>query len=427
MHDQHLRMLLQIAEARRMHGTSERDGSVHQVWRKGGEQKIRINMGKRPDGSPWLSPWIKTEDHHGSGRKQHKYHKGQNVKLSAAGADFSHAKVTPAGENNAHPEPQHATDYHDTEQFAAKRTRVGPDFEERWMASGGQVQGQDPDKIATVLKRWGAKPDNQNDKGEAWDGPDPNQADPKKRDLNWVGKPGNAPVQNGDHITTQFDKDAKTEHTSGSILKKVQSSDGGQMSTPDTGDGTASRISTDQVQDGNILRKVKDLITGKITSTVHMNGDITHEIQDAQGNLTRITQQLNQMIHQTQSSNGDFSTILHQAGKIFHQVTSGGQTSTLSITGSNIDLNSQSVNVNSNSFSTPTSAPAEPTVSSSGDAPLVVIPTLWSIEAGLKASMNFNPTQWPIGAHLAAIEIMQVVPTYWPIGINMIVTGNLRA
>jgi hypothetical protein len=373
-------MLLQIAEARRMHGTSERDGTVHQVWRQGKEQKVRLNIGKRPDGSPWLSPWIKVEDHHGSLREQQKFHKGQNVKMTTPGADFSQAKVTASGENQAHPEPQHATDYHETSQYASARKRIGPDFEERWMASGGKVSGQDPDKVSTVLERWGAKPQDQEDKNQPWDGPDPDEASPKKRILKWVGDPGNTPNLTGDAIVKQFDKDTKIELTTGSILKKVQSSDGGQMSSPDAGDGTAMQTSTDHIVDGVIGRIIHNTSVGKTTSTVHKNGDITHIIQDISGNITQITQQMNQIIHQVKSG-GQSSYILHQAEQIMHQV---GQ-STLQITSGAININSPSLNLNTSSVTTPSSINI-PQVNSSGDAPAVNF--LWDISAWFKAELK---------------------------------------
>jgi hypothetical protein len=383
-------MLMQISEARRMHGTSERDGTVYQVWRQDKEQKVRLTIGTRPDGSPWLSPWLKIEDHHGPARHQHKFFKGQNVKLTTQGADFSQAKITPAGENNANPEPQHATDYHETSQYASSRTRLGPDFEERWLASGAQVSGQDPDKISQALVRWGAKPQAQNDNNEPWDGPDPSQANPQKRHLKWVGSPGNTPQQNGDAITTQFDQNVKTETTATGILHKVQSG-GSAMPIPDTGDGTAQRTTTDNMQDSNILRKIHDLVNQLTTSSQHTSGQVTHIIMDQAGNIATKVLQKNQIIHQLQDANGNFSSILQQAEQVMHQVTGSGGTSTLQITGSAINLNSKSVQINTDTFSTPTTAPSIPVVNSSGNAPLVVIPTQWSIEAALVIGANIYP------------------------------------
>jgi hypothetical protein len=437
MHDQHLRMLLQIAEARRMHGTSERDGTIHEVWRQGNEQKVRLNIGQRPDGSPWLSPWLKVEDHHGSLREQQKFHKGQNVKMTMAGADFSQAKVTPSGENNAHPEPQHANDYHETSQYASMRVRTGPDFEERWLDSGGQVQGgssggqssqqdKDPDKLSTVLTRWGAKPQDQDDKMQPWEGPDPNQSDPKKRHLKWAGEKGNTPTQNGDAIVTQFDKNVKTETTKSTILHKVQSDDGQQMPIPDTGDGTAQRTTSDNMQDADVLRKILDQASGKTTSTHHKNGDITHIVQDAMGNVSRITQQMNQIIHQMQGADGSFSTILQQGQKIFHQVTDSSGTSMLQITGSAITMVSKSINMNTESFSAPSLPPLQPAVSPSGDAPLIVIPQQWSIAAGLTPLTNI-PGQWSIQSSLSVAAGFVATPSDWALGSQLAIASGLAS
>lgn len=440
MLDQHLRMLMQIAEARRMHGTSERDGSVHEVYRKDGEQKIRINVGKRPDGSPWLTPWIKIEDHHGALREQHKFHKGQNVKLTAAGADFSQAKVTPAGENKAHPEPDHADDVNQTSQYGKHRSRIGPDFHEHWLAGdsqnmaavpGGtssQSKQVDPDKESVVLNRVGAKPQQQQDKGQPWEGPDPNGGSAKKQRLTWAGTKGNTPTVNGDVIVTQFDKHTKTEHGAGNILNKIQSADGAAMTSPDAGDGSAQKITTDLMQSGIVTRKIHDTVAGKVTSTVHSNGDVTHLIEDLMGNKSKITQQMNQTIHQHQTAGGDFSFILQQSGKIFHQVTSGGQTSTLQISGGAVDINSQSVNINGNSFTTSSTPPATPVANSSGDAPLFVIPELWSIEAGFVIEANVNPymaQKWMLeGQHLTAASVVPQVLISRPL---QFIASNLSA
>src|ERR1700753_2276275 len=96
--DHYQKMIFELAEQRRTTGAQDRVGTVHQVWRQGGEQKIRVNLGMGSDGPPLLSPWLHTEDHRGSHTHEEKYHKGMNIKLSAIGADWRQATVTPLAE-----------------------------------------------------------------------------------------------------------------------------------------------------------------------------------------------------------------------------------------------------------------------------------------------------------------------------------------
>lgn len=387
MLDQFTRILYQIAEARRIHGTNERDGTIHQVWRQNGEQKVRVNIGQRPDGSPWLTPWIKLEDHHGSARQQRKYHKGQNVKVSTVGADFSKATVTPHGENTNHPEPKNATDNHESYQFGQRFERSGPDFSERWMADSHALSGStaDPDQVAKVLQRWGAKPQQQQDQNSPWDGPDPNQGSPQKRILSWVGDPGEVPKQNGDAITWQFDKDAKTELTNHNVLRKVQSPDGPPMQSPDAGDGGAQQVSIDHLGNGTLLHQIKTAFGQIITTALHQNGDITHTIQDAQGNTSRITQQANQVIHQLQGANG-FSMIIQSAEQIMHQVGN----SILQITQGGINIQTPNLNLNGannvTGFSSPPPEPSvDPTTGTGNPILAIDISAALTVEAKIQA------------------------------------------
>jgi hypothetical protein len=429
MLDQWERLLLQLAEARRMDGTQDRFGTVHQVWRQNKEQKVRINMGNNPDGEPWLSPWLKVDSHHGATRTQKKFHKGQNVKISAVGADFRNATVASHGENKDHPEPDHADDIHETTQYGTSRTRTGPDFEERWLASAGQLNGQDPDQVSVALTRWGAKPSNQQDKNQPWDGPDPKAGDPKKQHLNWAGTPGTTPAVTGDAMVHQFDKDSKIEVVMGSVLKKIQSPDGGNMSSPDAGDGSATRTTTDAASDGNHTRKVKDNASGKTTSTVHSNGDVTHIVQDLLGNVSRITQQMKQTITQMKGADGSSSTMLMQAAKMFMQVTdASGKSSSIQISGGAITLNSAAVNINTDGPSSPPSPLTIPSVNASGDAALIVIPTLWQASANLTAVTNLP--QKHVGAvALTAATTMQagLLPLRWLAQAGLAPVGHLNA
>lgn len=437
MQNQLERLLLQIAEARRMHGISERDGTIHEVYRKDGEQKVRVNMGMRPDGSPWLSPWLKVEDHHGSARHQKKWHKGMNVKVSTVGADMLKATVKPHGENKDHPEPDHADDKHETEQYDKQRSRRGPDFEERWLAdtsslglaSGVVGQGQsstnseqkDPDKVSVVLSRWGAKPQDDQDKLQPWEGPPPTGGSAQKRHLTWAGTAGNTPTQNGDAVVNQFDKNVKTEHTADHVLQKVQSNDGQAMPIPDTKDaGSAIQVTINHMVDGVVTHLIHNTALNKVMSAIHTNGSITHTVQDADGNVSTIVQQAQQMIHQIKGQDG-FSVITQGSGQIMHQVGS----SVLQILNSEINLSASEVNVNGVAISGYTQPPVTPDAFNGNDPDL--LGTLWPIGATLVASVGLidygtHPpvlgTIWSISSLLAPNALLksQVTPrTIWPI------------
>lgn len=277
MLDQYHRVLLQLAEARRMHGVNERDGTIDSVWRQDGEQKVRVNIGIRPDGSPWLTPWLKVEDHHGTTRRQRKWHKGMNVKVSTVGADLSQATVTPHGENQGHPEPDHADDYNETEQYARHRSRLGPDFAEHWLANQdqnytqsnstaetsdqgsqdqGQSQAQDPDQLAVVLVRLGQKPQSQQSQSQAWDGPAPSGGSPQKRYMVWAGSAGNVPQQLVDSILHQFNDKTLSRLEDGIITHQVGSQESSAAITQmlegyilhGVGTDTWMQISTDTIR-----------------------------------------------------------------------------------------------------------------------------------------------------------------------------------
>jgi hypothetical protein len=174
--DQWQGVLHKLAKAAIDNGVSDRMGTVDQVWSQNGEQKVRVNMGIRPDGTPWLSPWLHTEDHRGSHRHEEKYRKGMTVKLSAVGGDFRQATVSPHAENQAHPRPDHADEAHHTYQNDTLRERHGQDFQELWLAKQSEdpqngSKLNDPDADSAVLVRMGAKPQQQNDTGQPGDGP----------------------------------------------------------------------------------------------------------------------------------------------------------------------------------------------------------------------------------------------------------------
>jgi hypothetical protein len=116
-------MMFELLELRRMVSQSDRVGSVHEVKK----DKIRVNMGTRPDGSPWLSPWLHTEDHRGfssdnTGHTQRQvYSVGQSVKVSM-NHDHRASTVSPYAESKSQPAPAHADDYLDSKEAPTAET-----------------------------------------------------------------------------------------------------------------------------------------------------------------------------------------------------------------------------------------------------------------------------------------------------------------
>lgn len=388
--DQLYQILLQLSQARRRQGVSERDGTIHQVWRQNGEQKVRVNIGMRPDGSPWLTPWLKVEDHHGSHRIQRKFHQGMNVKVSTVGGDMRNATVTPHGENVGHPEPDHADDYNETRQYARHRTRIGPDFSEYWLANqdqqyqqellnmagvetsdlGSQDQAasgnQDPDQQGVVLVRTGQKPQQQQSQNGPWSGPPPNGGNPQKRHLIYAGQAGNAPNQSGDAVASVFDTKTKSERTEDHILHVVQSGDGQKFTVPGMPSGI-NQITSDFMSDGSIVHTIQSNLFGTITTAIHQNGFITHKIQDMMGNISTFTQQARQMMHMVQGNDG-FSLIAQDGKQIMGQV---GNTA-IQLLQEMMNLNANQININSMGISTFSSPPIMPGVNAAGYAPLLL-------------------------------------------------------
>jgi hypothetical protein len=130
------KVLFELAEHRRKTATSDRMGTVHEV----SKDKIRVNMGLKADGSPWLSPWLHTTDHRGGTTERDFYRKGQNVRLSAVGADFRQATVSAYAPNQANPPPAQADSAgpnSKTLQAGPVRTTVDADGSHNvWIADG---------------------------------------------------------------------------------------------------------------------------------------------------------------------------------------------------------------------------------------------------------------------------------------------------
>lgn len=100
------KVMFELAEHRRKTAHGDRVGYVHEVQK----DKMRVVIGIKNDGSPWLSPWLHTTDHRGGTSERDVYKKGQNVRLSATGADFRQATVSPYAESKSFPAPDHADD-----------------------------------------------------------------------------------------------------------------------------------------------------------------------------------------------------------------------------------------------------------------------------------------------------------------------------
>lgn len=105
----HMRQLYyQVAKLQNQQGMSTRHGYVHEVKDDGGERKVRVVLGIKKDGQPWLSPWLHSEEQRGGTQEQHLVEKGQNVIVSNHGGDFRNATFSHSAENKSFPQPSHA-------------------------------------------------------------------------------------------------------------------------------------------------------------------------------------------------------------------------------------------------------------------------------------------------------------------------------
>lgn len=136
--DPHKRLLHMVSEAHRRVGVADRVGYVKEVKQSGGEQKIRVVMGIKKDGSPWLSPWLHTTDHRGASREQQQFKKGQNVRVSSTDGDFRQATASPAHEGKSFPQPDHAPDIYGDSFQAGKlhKSNIMPDDSEQDQQGG---------------------------------------------------------------------------------------------------------------------------------------------------------------------------------------------------------------------------------------------------------------------------------------------------
>jgi hypothetical protein len=307
-----------IAELKRQNGSSEREGIVHKVWHKDGEQKVQIQIGWKPDGSPLLSPWLHTEDHRGPHREETKYRKGQSVKVSTVGGDYRAAKVTPGGENQGHQRPRHAKSYAATWQNAHLRKEDGSDYSEEWLSKKlekKQDQQQDDKEEAqegtskqqkmkeeekddvskaVALIRVGKRQKDRKEQTEPWDGPEVIDGDPKGIVTHWAKKSssgGGTQAESGgddgppdieeERIHHQFGKKSRHVITE----EKIHHSVGELDNKGELKDAAKAVITTllkdkmtHQVTDKSIITVLKDMVQNKVegsTSTVKP-GTIEH-------------------------------------------------------------------------------------------------------------------------------------------------------
>ena len=142
------KLIFTVAEHNRQLGFANRQGTVHEV--KG--DKMRVKLGEMADGKPFLSPWLHTADQRGGARERRFYKVGQNVMMSAPGADLRQAEVQAYAENDKYKAPDHANESgqdeetYQLEDLRVKKTKDGYDL---WLEApkqqnqqGQQQQGQ---------------------------------------------------------------------------------------------------------------------------------------------------------------------------------------------------------------------------------------------------------------------------------------------
>jgi hypothetical protein len=119
---------------------------VHEVKEEGGERKMRCIIGIRPDGTPWLSPWVPTQEGRSpNARRQELVEKGMNGILSMPG-EMRQATFTPGGESDHAPQPKHAKKINGDVASYGKKMRVSynvpqEDDQQQQSSSGGSSGG----------------------------------------------------------------------------------------------------------------------------------------------------------------------------------------------------------------------------------------------------------------------------------------------
>jgi phage baseplate assembly protein gpV len=133
------RLVFTVADLERRLAGLVRHGRVHEVK----DGFIRVEIGKRPDGQPWLSPWLAQGDtHFGNVREEQPYKVGQNVTLICPGGDPAQATLLPYSPNDANKRPDHADDETHTYQWGDLKgtQRGGDDAIWRWEIGQSSIE-----------------------------------------------------------------------------------------------------------------------------------------------------------------------------------------------------------------------------------------------------------------------------------------------
>jgi hypothetical protein len=311
--DQYNQLLHELSDLRRQMGVTEREGTIHKVWAKNGEQKVQVQIGWKPSANggapePLLTPYIGTGESRGPMREEMKYTKGMPVRVTSVGGDYRKARVIASQESQDHQRPQHATDYEVTAQYDQLRKTYGADFLEYWLSpkrtkkaqeqqseeataetsSQAQMTPEQKDDVtkAKVVFRLGRRQKNRKDKDEPWDGPgmvEDREAQPtvvvwaKRRS----GSDQGPPEVETDEVHIQYGDKTKSVISDGKVVHSV----GELNQSGELVDATKASITTilndkitHQVTDQSITTILKDKITHQVENSVSTvkPGFITH-------------------------------------------------------------------------------------------------------------------------------------------------------
>lgn len=108
-------LIHRISELERRLANSDREGTIEEI--KDGFVRVKWAE-KGHDGKPVITGWLPQSDtHFGNVREEIPFRKGQNVRLSAPGGDYSRATLTPYSPNEKMTRPGHANDKQATYQW----------------------------------------------------------------------------------------------------------------------------------------------------------------------------------------------------------------------------------------------------------------------------------------------------------------------
>ena len=102
------KILYRLGELERLQRNARRPATVHEVGKDDRVGQYKLNLGKKADGEPWLSPWIKAGNHQGMVNEHVPFEKGQNVWINQHGGDFHHSEITPYTDSEYDPMPKDA-------------------------------------------------------------------------------------------------------------------------------------------------------------------------------------------------------------------------------------------------------------------------------------------------------------------------------